>query len=146
MITVAIGYCPGGCVSSATEITLHTYHYYEGNNSTKPGYYEGKLPASDWDRISAEVDKIDINSLHTEDTPVADDTWIEVLIKSEGRITHLKSVTYKKMPAKLMKVINLVLGTSKKVKLTKSDESYPFKTTYQQTNIVVKPKFAPVNR
>lgn len=131
-VSVAVGYCPGGCGLTAVEIRRALdYHYFGDKNATLKGNYEGQYSKEQWADLETAIQHIDLTKLKATRGRSGEELMVEVIITEQGQSTHIKS-DYPNLPNILKPVVNSLLDSYKTVKLTKTDEPYPFKTTFQE--------------
>ncbi|MBD1393090.1 DUF6438 domain-containing protein [Mucilaginibacter glaciei] len=131
-VSVAIGYCPGGCGLSAIEIKRSlAYHYFGDKNAALKGSYEGQYAKADWDNLEQNIQRINLAKLKPTRGHSGEELMIELIITEQNQSTHVKC-DYPNLPIILKPLVNTLLDSYKIVKLTKTDEPYLFKTTFQE--------------
>ena len=142
MISVAENRCGTNCNGSATEIKSSLeYHYYGGYNSTLQGNYEGRFNEQAWKDLAGQLEKIDIDTLKADYTVGFDEWFTEIIIHKGGKVKRIIGDSH--LPKSLSPAVLSILKSYKTIKLKKSNQSYPFETTFQKPANFGPPKFPP---
>jgi hypothetical protein len=141
-IELATGNCFGPCQRTAISIdSTLAYKFYggglsfplpPGKDSIVSGYYNGQISQKLWDTLNDRLTKIHYQQLDTSYQEIADAQSVEVVIRYNGRIKHIKT-QYASMPDSVRQVFHWIAESYRQVKLKPIKDSIQFETSIQKS-------------
>lgn len=129
-VSFATGGCYGKCPFLAIEIDSSlSYKFYGGQYSDLQGFFTGKITQTFWDSLNIKLEQVNLKQLDTLYMATIDDLSIESYF-TFGQIKKPLFGHEMDFPDSVQKIFNWLMGSYKRVELTKVD-TLDFETKIQ---------------